>query len=204
MVKDECMIETKLPIQLSKSGSNAFYCEYCPCTGKRPNYAACLNRIEAVNIDSTAGVDHTCVVAIQRGHCEALEMREKEVMEGRALFYIDRAELKRATQLRLEAQGEKLQINNVKKSKLLSGKSTVSNPVKLVEKPKGNATLADAINQKIRRNSIDAKIDSVKSQSDILVSTYSLSGDDVNHPIIQSGMSLAEIAKTLNSNQEKS
>ncbi len=38
----------ELDLELSRSGTNAYYCDFCPHTGNRPNYAACLKRIHNV------------------------------------------------------------------------------------------------------------------------------------------------------------
>jgi len=32
----------ELDLELSRSGTNAYYCDFCPHTGNRPNYAASI------------------------------------------------------------------------------------------------------------------------------------------------------------------
>lgn len=59
------------------------------------NYAACLKRIHNVQEGNEREVDAVCVVAIHRHHCEAAEMREREIEAGKALYYIDRSEMRK-------------------------------------------------------------------------------------------------------------
>lgn len=190
------MTTSIIPLASSKKGCNAYYCEFCPHVGNRPSYAACLNRIDKVNADQLAGVDSVCVVAIQRGYCEALEMREREMHEGKALYFIDRAEIQKDIQARLSKQG--ISIGNKNKS-ALTFKNAAKKVETVKEEPKtsvGNLTMADAINRKLKEHSSVPENNAVKSVSDNKVSAnLYLEGKTLSN--IKSGMSLAEIANSL-------
>lgn len=79
------------PIEVSRTVNNAFFANYCDIKGHRPPYAACLKHIEMVERGGKlASWNECCAVAIDRGTCQALEMRADEVGAGKAIYYIDR------------------------------------------------------------------------------------------------------------------
>lgn len=187
-----------LDVELSKSGTNAYYCDFCPHTGNRPNYAACLNRIERVQGGDEKEMEAVCTVAIHRHHCEALEMREREIEAGQALYYIDRAEIQKSVGINLTKKEDSISSNLIYKSALTNNKEKKIEKEKPV-KSKGDYSLSDAINSKLKKNSSVPQIDDVESQTENKVSANLYIKDEKSEtlPNIESGMSLIEIANRI-------
>lgn len=194
----------ELDLELSRSGTNAYYCDFCPHTGNRPNYAACLKRIHNVQEGNEREVDAVCVVAIHRHHCEAAEMREREIEAGKALYYIDRSEMRKQVGKRLAKQG--ISISSKFEYKLKLTNINGEKPEKEIPvNSKGNYSLSDAINTKLKKNSLNTKDVHVESQQENKVSAnlYNES-ESLTVPSIESGLSLLEIANRFKANtQEK-
>jgi hypothetical protein len=83
--------DTYYPPAQSAAGTNAYYMDYCAAGGCRPGYAVCLNKVAAVEEGRMPSVFSGCTTAIEGKTCPALSMRAQEQLEGRAMFYIDRA-----------------------------------------------------------------------------------------------------------------
>jgi hypothetical protein len=85
--------DTLYPPDASMRGDNAHYLDYCEAGGHRPGYAVCLNKIKAVEERRLEGLLGGCEAAISGRSCPAFHLREKERLEGRALFYVSRPKL---------------------------------------------------------------------------------------------------------------
>lgn len=81
----------------SASGKNAYYVE-CAHQGQKVAYCACLNRQKTLASRDTGhpGDWSECKTAKSRNQCRALDMREQELLQGRALFFIPRNSLVRS------------------------------------------------------------------------------------------------------------
>jgi hypothetical protein len=85
--------DTLYPPEASARGDNAHYLDYCEAGGHRPGYAVCLNKIRAVEERRLEGLLGGCETAITGRTCPAFHLRDKERLEGRALYYISRSRL---------------------------------------------------------------------------------------------------------------
>ncbi|WP_354734634.1 hypothetical protein [Acinetobacter nosocomialis] len=198
MSSKKIKVEEPLDVELSKSGTNAYYCDFCPHTGNRPNYAACLNRIERVQKGDDKEMEVVCTVAIHRHHCEALEMREREIEAGKALYYINRAEIQKKVGINLANKDNSISSKFTYKSALTNEKSEkVEEETPL--KSKGDLTLIDAINSNLKKKSSVTKNDDVESQTVNKVSANLYLKDKKSEALsnIESGMSLIEIANRI-------
>jgi hypothetical protein len=85
--------DTLYPPEASARGDNAHYLDYCDAGGHRPGYAVCLNKIRAQEEGRLVGQLGGCEGAIGLRQCPAFHMRDKERLEGRALYYVSRSKL---------------------------------------------------------------------------------------------------------------
>lgn len=155
-----------LPIEMSASGSNAYYCEFCNFGGHRPAYSACLGRINSEGKISSNYSD--CKVAIQRRHCPALEMREEELAAGHAIYYTDRAEIQAQNEQRLNRQGVTVNRDPVERGITFTPREyDAEDQPQVIEQPAvhtSGSTFADAINIEIAKNASNPKKDTVSSK----------------------------------------
>jgi hypothetical protein len=84
------MTDTSTPIEASTSGKNAFTLA-CPAIEQRMSYAACLNRLHAIESDAKVPKDwESCRSACSARQCPAQHMREDEKTAGKSLFFVAR------------------------------------------------------------------------------------------------------------------
>ena len=84
------------PAEQSESGSNA-YAMMCDHVGYRSGYCVCLNKIKAYKVDKSRLSPYpVCEKAIRSTMCPALDMQRQEVSAGKAMFFLDRLELRAA------------------------------------------------------------------------------------------------------------
>lgn len=86
--------DTIYPPSKSMAGTNAYYMDYCTTGEQRPGYAVCLHKIKAFEEGRMRDQLGACAGAIQWKTCPAMGLRDKEALEGRALFYLDREKLR--------------------------------------------------------------------------------------------------------------
>jgi hypothetical protein len=74
----------------ANSKTNAYYhhCEYVGCARA---YAACLHMIRTRESGKLPAMFSDCDNAIKRGNCQAVPMRDRELTQGKALYFIPRA-----------------------------------------------------------------------------------------------------------------
>jgi len=83
------------PIDKSMGGKNA-YAFWCEIHEQRRNYGVCLwlkDAYDAGRLDPEDPLRNDCAIAIKRGTCKALEMREEELTAGHALYYMPKREV---------------------------------------------------------------------------------------------------------------
>jgi hypothetical protein len=153
--KSQFKDDTLYPVDASMRGDNAHYLDYCESGGMRPGYAVCLNKIKAVEENRMSGMLGACEAAIQQRTCAAFHMRDKERLEGRALFYINRNKLNAhiAELNKLPIQSEFLNELKAAQSKTPTKPASIAKPVTnptIPAKPiVGAFSYADAINAAI-------------------------------------------------------
>lgn len=125
------------PVEASARGDNAYYLEHCTVTHVRPGYASCLKKIADRKNGRLETAIADCSAAIGKKECPAQKLREKELKEGKALFYISRPKLRAFSQYREEMSMQRLAALTDGKS----GKSKAS--PKPVEPPKVSSPLPD-------------------------------------------------------------
>ncbi|WP_151710774.1 hypothetical protein [Acinetobacter brisouii] len=193
----------------SQEGSNAYYLEYCLHGCHRPNYAACLNKIDTVQIGTALLNDSGCTAAIERQECPAQRMRKEEQSEGRAIYYMNRVKLREHQCANAELMGVRLG-SQVKREMLSAptpsskGQSnSVPQGIPHKPQPKDEAmSYSDAINKKLkslRQTSAGGALTedgkAVNSKNEVTgdLSTKSTKGDGLK--VSTQGMSLLEIAR---------
>ena len=76
-----------LPISNSESPYNAYYLRGCSVVARSPSYASCLAKIGQLNQGFPMSYCEECNVAIRKGDCDAVGMRQQETLAGVALFF---------------------------------------------------------------------------------------------------------------------
>lgn len=80
-------------VEKSASSHNAYYLKGCTHVGQAPAYAACLSKIEQYKANALPTIFSTCGAAIGSTLCPAIGMRQDELKEGRAMFFVNRLKL---------------------------------------------------------------------------------------------------------------
>jgi hypothetical protein len=88
--KTQFVDDTHYPPSASLGGNNAYYLDYCESGGCKPGYAVCLHKVKAVQEGRLHAELGSCTTRIQSRTCPAMGLRDKELLEGRALYFIDR------------------------------------------------------------------------------------------------------------------
>lgn len=84
-------VDTELyPPSASAQGNNAYY-HRCEVVEQTTPYASCLSKIKQRKEGRLPSAYAPCSAAINQGRCIAVEMQQKEMLEGRAVFFINRA-----------------------------------------------------------------------------------------------------------------
>lgn len=189
--------EEVYPIEKSAEGTNAYYCEYCPAAGYRPNYASCLRRISDYNSGKRLDQNEaSCAAAIASGTaCPSLGMRREETSAGRALYYLNRAKMRKNQEENAETMGIKLgQIDKV------SINHAQDIPQGIPHKPefKPEPTLAGAINKRMRELSKNTTGEKTAAATASTSTVNTVSSSKSKSPVTDlntKGLSLLEIAK---------
>lgn len=192
------------PIEKSAEGTNAYYCEYCPAAGYRPNYASCLRRIDDSKVGRLDSNDATCAAAIANGvACMVVGMRKEEEKAGKAIYYINRKKLRENQVVNAEAMGIKL--GQRLDRGLSNPKPNVADESKLI--PQGIAhapefksapTIADAINKRVRELAKDSTGEKTTTANTSTSTVNTVSSQNDKSPVTNlntKGLSLLEIAK---------
>lgn len=79
------------PAALSADSKRNAYCNHCKIIGQAKPYPMCIRLIE----DAKAGIDHPpgyqdCSKAIAQFNCPAIDMRQEEILMGKAIYFIDK------------------------------------------------------------------------------------------------------------------
>ncbi len=90
MVKGESMEQKIEPITASADGKrNAYYLK-CDVHGQNRPYAACLSIAARTGDPVVKAIYEGCLGAIRNRSCPAVQMRESELLEGKAIFFLER------------------------------------------------------------------------------------------------------------------
>lgn len=73
----------------SFTGDNAYYFD-CEIIGHRPSYFVCLHKMKRREQGPLPEPHGSCCVAITSKRCQAVHMREQELLEGRSIYYTPR------------------------------------------------------------------------------------------------------------------
>lgn len=80
-------------VEKSESPQNAFYLKGCNHVQQSPSYAACLSKIKQSKEGTLPTLFSACGAAISSTLCPAIDMRQRELAEGRAMFFVNRVKL---------------------------------------------------------------------------------------------------------------
>lgn len=87
---EQATAPTVMPPATSADGKrNAFYTDCLSLKVKKP-YAACQHIADHANDASIQAIYGDCLTEIRQCRCTALDMRQKEQLEGRAIYFIER------------------------------------------------------------------------------------------------------------------
>lgn len=95
------------PAEASEQGCNAFYLPGCEVVGHRPAYAACLKKIADRKEGRLITNLSECSAAIGKKECQAQRMRKEELVEGRALYFVNRKKLQSFQQYQTEMEQQR-------------------------------------------------------------------------------------------------
>lgn len=73
----------------SFTGDNAYYFD-CEVVGHRPSYFVCLHKLKRREKGPLPEPHQACCEAIGKRQCQAMHMREKEILEGRSIYFEQR------------------------------------------------------------------------------------------------------------------
>ena len=73
----------------SFNGENAYYFD-CDIIGHRPSYFVCLHKLKRREQGPLPDPHQSCCAAIGSRQCPAAHMREKELLEGRSIYFEQR------------------------------------------------------------------------------------------------------------------
>lgn len=73
----------------SFSGENAYYFD-CEIIGHRPSYFVCLHKMKRREQGPLPDPHQACCAAIGNRQCPATHMREKELLEARSIYFVQR------------------------------------------------------------------------------------------------------------------
>jgi hypothetical protein len=82
------------PPEQSAAGTNTWTVKTCRAVGYTPGYCVCLNKLKAFERDEGLASYPECHKAIGDKSCPAISLRQEEQLEGKALYYVDRALLR--------------------------------------------------------------------------------------------------------------
>lgn len=171
------------PATFSASGKNAYYMDGCKVVGGRPAYAACISKIEARKSGKLGASWSDCSTAIGHKDCPAQEMRQRELLEGKAIYFIDRdellAQIEEREAVEMERVGKLIEDNGepVKKTR----QRTAPAPKAGFIDPLGGSYAA-AINRALEEEGKTASV--TKPVAPVVVAN-----------VAKAGMSMAEIAR---------
>lgn len=89
MVMSESVIPV-MPIEASADTKRNSYCFGCQVLEQQPHYALCLHKLALRKQGRLKEDWQGCSTAIGKKTCPAIDMREREVEKGRALYFIER------------------------------------------------------------------------------------------------------------------
>lgn len=95
------------PAEASEQGCNAYYLPGCEIAGHRPAYAACLKKIADRKNGRLNSSVAECSAAIGKKECPAQRMRKEEIVEGRAIYFINRNKLRSFQQYQSEMEQQR-------------------------------------------------------------------------------------------------
>lgn len=146
------------PIEASELGINAYYIPGCEVVGHQPSYAACLKKV-AERKNGRLPTHHAdCLAAIGHKTCQAMRMRKEEVVEGRAIYFINRKKMQAFHQYRSEMDQQRWAAMTFgKDDKKPKRPAPAPAPVPTAEPPKpkhfldmNTGSYADAINAALK------------------------------------------------------
>lgn len=95
------------PAEASEQGCNAYYLPGCEIAGHRPAYAACLKKISDRKNGRLNSSIAECSAAIGKKECLAQRMRKEEIVEGRAIYFVNRNKLRSFMQYQSEMEQQR-------------------------------------------------------------------------------------------------
>jgi hypothetical protein len=144
------------PAEASEQGCNAYYLPGCDIAGHRPAYAACLKKIsDRKNGRLTTSLSE-CSAAIGKKQCPAQRMRKEEIVEGRAIYFVNRNKLRSFMQYQTEMEQQRWASMSFDKGEKKSKPRVVAEPPKAPPTaPKhfldmNTGSYADAINAALK------------------------------------------------------
>jgi hypothetical protein len=98
MVTDRTvMTDTQIHgVEKSASGKENGYIHQCTVVEHHMSYAACLSRIDAIKAGKGMADWKPCEVAMSQRTCRAVQMREEELLKGKAIFFTPRGAIEKA------------------------------------------------------------------------------------------------------------
>lgn len=199
MSKQQQFVDDELYLpEISESGTNAYYLDGCPVTGHRPAYCACLKKIADRRFGRLDAQYAECSAAIGRKECKAQKMRERELKEGAALFYVNRKKLGEFF-ARQEKEGAERIVapRHGRKSEYrpsipvaASQQNHTPAPAPAVESDGYAAAINRAIAEEFKKSAVPTK-----PQAPVETGAVRLKAPTPVVPAMKAGMSLLEIAR---------
>lgn len=81
-----------MPAVSADGKRNAYYLDCKPLEQKRA-YAACLHVVSLQRAGELPSLYSACETAIRQGQCRAIGMREQEELQGKAIYFVERANM---------------------------------------------------------------------------------------------------------------
>lgn len=179
----------------SKKGSNAYYLPYCNAIGHAPSYAACLQRHSyRARGELDTALYSECNAMIGRKTCPVIQMRQEELVEGKAIYFIDREKL-RAANAAQETERTAAKLATARSRPVPSKPVIEAEEVELVAEVKKSESLLSSIDASGYAEAITVAVKEEVKKSEVVESEKDA------RPVMQSGLSLIEMARMRASNQ---
>jgi hypothetical protein len=196
-MSEQFVDEMVYPPKMSEGGINAYYLDDCAVVGHRPNYAVCLNKVNALKRDGTLRGSE-CETAIRHKTCKALALRKEELKAGRAIYFVHRDKLRAFNEER-DAKARPVVSERSKQHAPDIAKPAPKKEEHFLDVKTGD--YADALNASLQANVASNELErsSQKPVEEKPVASITVSAQQskpvVENVPVKAGMSMVEIAR---------
>lgn len=174
--------ETIYPPNVSAEGNNAFY-HRCNVVEHEAPYASCLKHIADHAVGKLDSMFSTCGQAIGWKSCPAIAMREQEMLQGKAIYFVNRKKMREA----MLAEGEQLELVRQKWEPPAKRSALTPRPAE--------PTIARDNRQPLKRSGVAASTGNMFADALNAAVSESKPVQSIKSPVIKPGMSPAQIAR---------